>query len=354
MKRRTIFLIIGVLVLAMGLAACGDDDDGGSWATTPDKTDPAFTIPAFEPITAANAAQVSLWKTILEEKSAQCGNTRYPAWSTDGTVLAFVSDKSICLYWLLYPESEARKLNLSADAHKAVFSPDGKTMAAGSGQGKYELRLYDLETGKVKHKFKADQWDVDDITFSPDGSQVAALLGDDIVHVWTVADGKEVHKLTHDNASSVAFSPDGTILASGSWQHIILWNADTGEQLADLPADVHEPWDLLFSPDGATLAAWGGINGQTTLWDVESGELLHTLIGPQRGMRSGAFTLDGSALLLSYDNHSIVIWDVATGEQIVELEDTGENAALSPDGTLIVATEDDAAVTLWAVQAPTE
>jgi WD40 repeat protein len=97
--------------------------------------------------------------------------------------------------------------------------------------------------------------------------------------LWDVRTGQSLKTLSnHTNwVSSVAFSPDGCLLASGSMDHTLrLWDVHTGQSLKTLSGHTNWLWSVAFSPDGHLLAS-GSADATIKLWDVQTGECLKTL-----------------------------------------------------------------------------
>lgn len=138
----------------------------------------------------------------------------------------------------------------------------------------------------------------------------------------------------------VAFSPDGTRIASASADHTVkLWNAATGEEIATLEG--HTKWvnDVVFSPTGARIAS-AGTDSTVKLWDAATGQETATLEGHAGGVRSVAFSPDGARIASAGDDRTVKLWDTATGQEAATLRGhTGVVGcvAFSPDGARIAS-----------------
>jgi TIR domain/WD domain, G-beta repeat len=116
----------------------------------------------------------------------------------------------------------------------------------------------------------------------------------------------------HTNfVDSVAFSPDGHTLASGSWDNTIkLWDTASGQLQCTLTGHTGNVSSIAFSPDGRTLAS-GSEDKTIKLWDMASGQLMHTLTGHTKGVPSVAYSPDGRMLASGSIDKTIVLWDVS-------------------------------------------
>ena len=112
---------------------------------------------------------------------------------------------------------------------------------------------------------------------------------------------------------SVAYSPDGGTLASGSTDETIrLWDIATGEVLATLSGHTNEVYSVAYSPNGRTLAS-GSRDNTVRLWDVATGEILATLSGHTKAITSVAYAPAGGTLASGgYDNNGVRFWDIAS------------------------------------------
>ena len=196
--------------------------------------------------------------------------------------------------------------------------------------------------------------DIRSVAFSPDGT-ILAYTGYKEVKLWDVANRTNIATLEVPGASfvnSVAFSPDGTILAYTEFTKIKLWDVAGRTNIATLEGHTGEIKSVVFSPDGTTLAS-GAADETVKLWDVATRQNVATLVGHEYEANSVVFSPDGTTLA-SGGRRKILLWDVATRTNIETLEETGiaYTMSFSPDGTMLAfagATLGSRVITLWDV-----
>ncbi len=154
------------------------------------------------------------------------------------------------------------------------------------------------------------------MSFSRDWALLARGSGDDTygtIRLWDPVSGQETATLRgHRSAvSSVSFSPDGALLASGSlYGTVRLWDVASGQEKAVLQSHTSIVRSLSFSPDAALLAS-AGDDETVRLWDVADGRETATLLGHTHRVRSVAFSPDGARLASSSEDGTILLWDMA-------------------------------------------
>ncbi len=185
------------------------------------------------------------------------------------------------------------------------------------------------------------------VAFSPDGTTLASGSSDGTAKLWDVASQEAIATLYphRSGVTSVDFSPDGKTLAGTSRGAIVLWDVVSGEEIAVLAVGGrHGATSVVFSPDGATVA-FGLTDGRVKLWDVASQEAIATLEGHSELIESVAFSPDGTTLASGSRDGTAKLWDVASREAIATLTvrwagSTVSSVAFSPDGTTVaVASE---------------
>ena len=153
-----------------------------------------------------------------------------------------------------------------------------------------------------------------------------------------------------DIVSSVAFRPNGVMLASASWdQTVRLWNVKTEQHLRTLTGHTSEVNSVVFSPDGQTLAS-ASWDGTIRLWNPNNGQLKRTLTGHAGGVASVAFSLDGQTLASGSADSTIRLWNPNNGKLKRILEGhthVVDIVAFSPDGATLASGSRDTTIRLW-------
>jgi WD40 repeat protein len=150
---------------------------------------------------------------------------------------------------------------------------------------------------------------------------------------------------------SLAFSPDGKLLATLPGQRLKLWDVGSRREVATLPSP-EQPTSIAFSPDGKTLATSSVFTNTLTVWDLATKRevpCLKALSGP---IRSLAFSPDGKRLATGHESGDLPLklWDVATKRVVTSLQGHPNgvpSVAFSPDGNTLATGSFDGPVQLW-------
>jgi len=249
-----------------------------------------------------------------------------------------------------------------------AFAPDGTLLASGGGGWNHDegastpLLLWNVASRRPEATFY-EEATVAALSFSPDGTLLATggqKWDEDerewgyVVLLWDVASRKNIATIKgHTNlVYSVAFAPDGTLLATAGLDETIrLWDVATRDSIATLQGHASPVYSVTFSPDGATLAS-AAHDSTIKLWDVATRDSIATLQGHTGQVYSVAFAPDGATLASAAHDSTIKLWDVATRDSIATLQGhTGRVAAVSfsPAGTTLASAAADATIKLWDV-----
>jgi WD40 repeat protein len=223
-----------------------------------------------------------------------------------------------------------------------AFSPDGKSLAFGCGDG--TVGLWDFIGERVVPVANLRQvgGGTFSLAFSPDGKTLAISNFNPEVKLWDVASRREVGTLQghRDSVLFVAFSPDGKTLATAGADYTVkLWDLRTRRALATLRGHQDEVDAVAFSPDGKILAS-GGEDRTVKLWDIQANPEVDTFEGHKAGVEGMAFSPDSSTLATGSLDHTVRLWDAASGRQKTVLSlglRESVSLAFSPDGQILAA-----------------
>jgi WD40 repeat protein len=192
------------------------------------------------------------------------------------------------------------------------------------------------------------------VAFSPDGKLLALGDTNGEIRLYQVSDWKQLLTCKgHTNwVVSLAFSPDSRTIASGSSDFTVkLWDVSTGQCLQTLQEHDDEVWSVAFSPDGDTLVS--GSDDQTIkLWSVQTGECKRTFQGHTSWVCAVAFSKDGQTLVSGSDDHTVKLWDINTGKCLKIFQDHRDgirSITFSPDGKMVATGSEDQTIKLWDV-----
>lgn len=261
-------------------------------------------------------------------------------WDAEGTEVATLKPADVSYFYV----------------YSVDLSPDGSKVAVGTSNAVYvwnadgsgDPTIFDLEGAG----------DINDLEFSPDGTQLVTLGYNRAVRLWDVESGSEIAAARGhtDNMTSVAFSPDGDTLIVGSNDDFVwLWDTAARTELHLSPtmtdalgATSENVTYAAFAPDGSVAGTVDGFG--IKLWNPATGDLVAELEGDGLS-NSLAFSPD-SSLVAYVGSEGVFVFDVASQELLTHLTghtEWAETIAFSPDQTLLVTGASDGTVRVWGL-----
>lgn len=234
----------------------------------------------------------------------------------------------------------------------AAISHDGNILACTNQL--HTIELYDTATGKqLTSLITSDTFATKELSFAPDDKLLAAAVTDNDIWVWQIPRGQLEYKLTGhaEGVTTIDYSLDGALLASGSWDNTIrIWDTKVQQTVTVLSdSNLHDLGKVRFSPNGQLVAS-GSIDDYTVrVWQAATGRVLNVLNVGELNVTACNFSPDGSLLVTAtYD--AIKVWRVQDGQLLWSLGQQSDvtNAIFSPDGTLL-AISTAGTVTVWGI-----
>ncbi|CUA77010.1 putative WD repeat-containing protein all2124 [Nostoc sp, PCC 7120] [Rhizoctonia solani] len=377
----------------------------------------AVAISPSKPFCASIASDctIRLWDTRTWQTHSIFWHTNFIesiAFSPEGSRLVSASsDETVRIWEVEEPEEKLSEDRSEFEGHSdwvrsVSFSPCGECVVSGSDDS--TLCVWDAQTGRrIRAPLKGHNGRVISVGFARNGAQITSASDAGTIHIWNAQNGDlvniicptdigrdsdqwygyqedwpvafssdgsrtaigtisgkiqvlEGHKLIlvlvgHIGlVSSIAFSPDQQFIISGSWiGELIVWNADTGEQLPiSFPRHGDRVRSVSVSPDSSRVVS-GSEDTSIRLWNAQNGELvIDPLQGHNGGILSVRFSPCGRYIVSGSQDRTVRLWNGATGESMAIFEghiDWVWSAAFSSDGSRIVSGSADRTIRVWNV-----
>lgn len=291
--------------------------------------------------------------------------------TSEGDVRAVAFSKDGATVYAICNDNKLRQWDARTGALKSAtaFTPGERAIGWSGGLiafgGKQGVAIADATSGARVRQIPTGGRQFPLMAVAPDGTAVAGSARvegnsrDEIMRLWD-ASGKERFATASGigGVSAMAISPDGALLAAGSWDtNVRVWSTKNGELVKlidELPVAV---FAVAFTPDGSSLAA-AGVDRSVYVWNAKTWKLERKLTGQPEMISALAFSADGKSLATGGFNDitmkhpvSVLVWDFATGKarKTFAAPHRVTTVALSPDGRMLAAAGGDKAVRLWSV-----
>jgi WD40 repeat protein len=329
-----------------------DDDRGSGWNL--------IFSPQGDVLASVIGGTIRIWDVKRAKLFGQLhssSNGLASAVSLDGKILAEGAADGVLQLWdVATGKARGQRFGNLSGPYSLAFSPDGKILASGSGDGDGTVQLWDVATGKARgQSFRGEGGSVFSLVFSPDGKTLASSSGLGTIQLWDVTSGQAFGKSlpaysrwkgADHTVRSMSFSPDGRLLASGGDDGtILMWDLEIRYPLAGLPMTGHGRTveSVAFRPDGNVIAS-GGDDGTIRLWDVKNHSAMGSPLTGHGGVdpyvRSVAFSPNGKVVASGGNDGTIRLWDVASRQSLgrpITGHGTVYRVTFSPDGKLLAS-----------------
>ena len=265
------------------------------------------------------------------------------AFSPDGSRLASIGEKQSAKIWDAANGRLLQTLTASTgNVFSLAFSPDGKRVVTSTAGG--SATIWDVVTGQELLTVNVPDYYMIVAVFTPDGKRLVTGGDDGIARFWDleITPGKELFSITFDYQigppDAFAFSPDGKYLAVGTGTIGKVWKLEelqanpAARPLFILFGHQNNINSLAFTPDGSRLVT-GSADSTAKIWDASTGQELFTLAGGMGNINSMAISPDGIHPLTAHSDGKVKIWDISpTGSHEWWTVDKVWRGRLSPDG----------------------
>ncbi len=313
-------------------------------------------------------------KGLITKQIAKQETIENTFFSTDGSILATVKFDNTIRLWdtttgtliqtFPTPDTDIKQKDHLDKTEKIMFSPDNRIVVSIIAGG--IIRLWDIATGKRKHLSEKTGY-VKNAVFSPDMRTLVTDVYGGTIRIWDVATGKQKKTIFNLSISrsgmpiyreNKTYSLNGEMFAAGQREGTVyLWNTNTRQQQLRPGQFNHAKGlsinNVLISPEGKTLASWNSYDDHTIrLWDTATGKQIRKLVGHNNYIKPVTFSPDGSTLASWGSNNetTIRLWHVATGKPKHNLKghtQTVESVTFSSDGKTLASGGLDGTIRIW-------
>lgn len=307
------------------------------------------TVQAEESLRQALVASVLRFR--LDVPEGPCSTT---AFSPDGRFVAAAACDGTAAVWDLGARERAATLDGGiGNLYREPFSFDGRFLATGD-ERLTATQVWDLGTSR-----RLGVLDGPLLAFSPDGDHVVTGSQEGPARVWQISTGREVELIGHgDRVTAAAFSPDGTLVATGGGCEygvecrdttVRIWEAETGRARSVMSGHTKSVLSAVFSPDGRWLVTLDQY-GQARVWHAGTGDAVAVLDGLSGSLTAASFSPDGKLLVAGSSKGEPKVWNTSTWQSEVTLAghtDRVSHTVFGHHAQFIVTASEDRTARVW-------
>ena len=292
---------------------------------------------------------------------SQASTLAFASFSPDSQTIVTATDDNYIKLWQTNGTLQATLIGHTDKIRRAIFNPTGEIIVSASDDQTVKIWA---KNGKLIHDLKGHSGKITSVCLSPDGNIIASASADGTVKLWKI-NGEELSSLKVERGwiTSASFSPDGQIIAAGGTDGTVkLWSlrkvveklqkqqsieASTDiKLLRTLQMESDKIMSVAFSPDGAMLAT-ASAGGNARIWSKDGTPL--SILKHTSGLTNISFSPDSQMLLSASTDKMVRLWNI-DGTLLKTLKgnkDAVWSASFSPDGKAIASASADGTVMLW-------
>ncbi len=285
--------------------------------------------------TTVNAILVQRTSDRTQVSKLSIGDSQYAnliRFSPDSSLLAAIINDGTVHLWHIADGASLNTFKTDSNINLFLsFSLDNKMIAIPTLDG---IAFYNLEDGSLVQRLHNHSIAIYQAAISPKGDKAVAVVEDGLI-VWDLLEGKVAYALSRVEAIHAAWSPDGQWLALGGWdKNLNILRAEDGKLIRSIPAHQAQVQSVAFSPDGSLLASSSMVFAN--LWSFNDGSLLHSFPASGGWVSMVRFSPDGKYLAATAAEGKVEVWQVADRQHVAEFIVTNlggdkDVIAFSPD-----------------------